>query len=178
MAKRLNTDGTDYGWFTRQEMAEIFAVTKSTFDLSYKRYAEPNEIRKSGTRTLYKARPILERWADATRTQPIDLGDDAALFSGGGSSPALERCREEKARLLKLEYESKSKSVVKREDIREGLDEIARRLRQMAEVFQREFGPSAIDLYDETLTDIEAAITRMFVNGESDDTDGDAKAGG
>ncbi len=84
-------------------------------------------------------------------------GEDDPLLSGSGS-PALERYREERAQLARLDRMEREKSLVPREEIRSALAEIAGILRTAGEVLQQSYGNAASEILNDALDDAEAAI--------------------
>ncbi len=87
--------------------------------------------------------------------------DDDELMVGAGS-PALERYREERALIARLERMTREGSVVPREEMRTALGRIAALLRSAGETLEREHGPEARNILDEALDDAEREIDQMF----------------
>lgn len=101
---------------------------------------------------------------------------------GSGSatkSPALERYREERAKLVRLDRLEREAELLPRAYVQEGLARVAGLLRGMGEALQRAFGPDALRLLDETLDECEREVERLFsqgitVEGEDASDTGDA----
>ena len=96
------------------------------------------------------------------------LSQDEALLAGdGSSSPALERYREERALLARLDRLEREEQLVARDQVREGLARIAGLLRTAGETLERRHGAEAADVLREALEEAEREITRQF--GEASD---------
>ena len=85
-------------------------------------------------------------------------GDDPM---SGESSPALERWREEKYQLARLDRLEREGSLVGRDDIHEGLTRMAAILRRLGETMQRQYGRDAHQLVEEAIDDWEREIHSM-----------------
>jgi hypothetical protein len=96
--------------------------------------------------------------------------DDDPLLQGGGS-PALERYREERAALARLDRLDRERELVPREAVRQALGRIAVILRSAGDTLGRQFGPSATDLLYEALDDAGREVERSFGSGDGDDED-------
>lgn len=93
--------------------------------------------------------------------------DDDALLGAKVSSPALERFREERAKLARLERMERERLLVSRDAVREGLGRVAAVLRSAGETLQKQFGPAALEVLHEALDDAEEQVRRLF--GEADE---------
>jgi hypothetical protein len=87
--------------------------------------------------------------------------DDDPLMQGSGS-PALERYREERAAIARLDRLERESRLIPRDDVRESLGRIAAILRGAGDALQREFGPAAVEVLYEALDDAEREIDRTF----------------
>jgi hypothetical protein len=94
------------------------------------------------------------------------LAEEDDLLRGEGGSPALERYREERAALARLDRLERERQLLPRDDVRQGLARIAAMLRGMGEALQRQFGLAAVELLEETLDDAQHEIDHWFGNGE------------
>jgi hypothetical protein len=88
--------------------------------------------------------------------------DDDDLLHAEGSSPALERYREERAQIARLDRLEREGQLVPRDSVRQGLGQIAALLRAAGESLQRECGPEARQILDEALDDARREIERQF----------------
>ncbi|MCO6438171.1 MAG: hypothetical protein J5J06_13840 [Phycisphaerae bacterium] len=80
----------------------------------------------------------------------------------GGSSPALERYRTERAELARLDRLERQRQLLPRDEVREALGQIASILREAGESLQRQFGRAAAEVLYEALDDAEREITRTL----------------
>jgi len=87
--------------------------------------------------------------------------DDDQLMEGAGS-PALERYREERAALARLDRLEREGSLVPRDEVRQALGRVAAMLRSTGDTLQRQFGPAALEVFLEALDDVEREIQRSF----------------
>ena len=91
--------------------------------------------------------------------------DDDPLMQGSGS-PALERYREERAAIARLDRMEREGKLVARDSAREALGRIAVILRGAGDALQRQFGPSAVEILYEALDDAVREIDRSFGTDE------------
>jgi hypothetical protein len=94
--------------------------------------------------------------------------DDVLLAGDGVSSPALERYREERALLARLDRLEREEQLVARDEVREGLARVASLLRTAGETLERLHGADAAEVLREALADAEREIVRQF----GDENDG------
>ncbi len=87
--------------------------------------------------------------------------DDDPLMQGSGS-PALERYREERAAMARLDRLEREQQLIPRDAARQSLGRIAAILRGAGDALQREFGAAAVDILYEALDDSEREIARAF----------------
>ena len=88
--------------------------------------------------------------------------EDDEMLGSGVPSPALERYREERAKLARLDRLERERVLVPRDEVREGLGRIAAIIRSAGEALQRQFGASAVDLLYEALDDAQREIDQRF----------------
>lgn len=94
--------------------------------------------------------------------------DDDPLMQGSGS-PALERYREERAAMARLDRLEREGSLLPRNEVRESLARIASILRSAGETLQRQYGNAAVEILHEALEDAQREVDRCFgteVNGD------------
>ena len=82
--------------------------------------------------------------------------------AAGNASPALERYREERAKLARLDRLEREGKLLARDRMHEGLGQIVSIVREALEILQRQFGAEAHALVDEALDDAERAIGALF----------------
>src|SRR4029079_4925511 len=96
--------------------------------------------------------------------------DDDMMF-GDSNSPALERFREERAAIAKLDRLERERSLVPRDEVRDGLGRIAARLKAVGESLERQYGHEALEMLMEALDDVERDIERSFGDGADGQTE-------
>lgn len=89
---------------------------------------------------------------------------DAMLV--GPESPALERYRDERAKLARLERLEREQTLLSREDVHEGLARIFHIISEATAALRRRHGNDAADIIDSAMVDADREIDRYF----SDDT--------
>jgi len=107
--------------------------------------------------------------------------DDDELLNADVSSPALERYRDERALLARLDRLEREQTLVPRHQVRDGLERIASILRAAGDQLQREHGAGALELLSDALDDAQREIQRLFptdggATSSSDATADDAPA--
>jgi hypothetical protein len=98
------------------------------------------------------------------------LADDALM--AGGSSPALEEYRRERAVLARLDRLEREGQLLPRDGVRDALGRMAALLRAAGDILGREFGSEAQNVLNEAIDDIRSEINRTF-GGSSSKTHGD-----
>ena len=89
----------------------------------------------------------------------------------GENSPALEKWREEKWLLARLERRRQEERLLPRQDVHDGLIRMSSILRNLGDTAQREYGPDAAQLVLEALDDWQRELMEIY--GDRDAT-GDA----
>jgi hypothetical protein len=105
---------------------------------------------------------------DFFKRNAVKLSADEDLLSGE-SSPALERYREERAALARLDRLERERVLVSRQEVREGLTRIGAILRTAGDTLQRQFGPGALEILNEALIEAEREMSRSDGDGTSSD---------
>lgn len=98
--------------------------------------------------------------------------DEDDLMQGAGS-PALERYREERAALARLDRLAREQQLLPRDEVRESLGRIAAILRGAGDSLQRQFGPAALDTLYEALDDSQREVDRFFSQRPLEPSDDD-----
>jgi hypothetical protein len=78
------------------------------------------------------------------------------------ASAALERYREERAALARLDRLEREAVLLPRDDARDALGRIAAILRGAGDALQRQFGPAAVEILYEALDDAQREIAQSF----------------
>ncbi|MEZ6152365.1 MAG: hypothetical protein R3C09_19875 [Pirellulaceae bacterium] len=92
----------------------------------------------------------------------------------GPASPALERYREERALLARLQRLERETELLPRDLVRQSLAKTATLIRTAGESLQRQYGDGAAELLYEAIADAEAEIERFFAERHSDEASVDA----
>lgn len=103
--------------------------------------------------------------------QKLAEPDDALM--AGESTPALERYREERAALARLDRLERERVLVNRQAIREGMGRISAVLRTAGDTLQRQFGPEALEILNEALAEAEREMLRSDFDGTESDGNAD-----
>jgi hypothetical protein len=101
----------------------------------------------------------------------LRLEDD--MMGSDVSSPALERYREERAALAKLDRLEREGALMPKDEARDALTRIASTIRDAGDILQRQFGAGALEILTEALDDAEREIERWFGNGVATDASGE-----
>jgi hypothetical protein len=99
---------------------------------------------------------------DFLAANAIKLSREDDPLLEGGATPALERYREERATLARLDRMEREKQLIPRDGVRQALGKIAGILRAAGESLQRQYGQQAKDLLDEALDDAAQEVERAF----------------
>jgi hypothetical protein len=105
----------------------------------------------------------------ADNAQKLAREDDPLL--DGAPTPALERYREERAALARLDRLEREGKLVDRDDVRQSLGRIAGLIRAAGETLERQFGKAAADILSEALDDAAREIERQFGQARDGKTD-------
>ena len=93
--------------------------------------------------------------------------DDDELMQGSGS-PALERYREERAALARLDRLEREEQLLPRDEVRQAMGRVASILRGAGDSLQRQFGHAAVEILYEALDDAKREIDRSFGEEEAE----------
>lgn len=137
MAKKLRRIVT-----TQSEVAAHFGVSRRTIA----DWVASGMPRRDGRYDLDE----IEGWRSARIPDDTD-----PLLSGPGTSPALERYREARAKLAELDLEQRRGRLVDIGDLRERISMLASHLRKAAERIERLHGPDPKRILDEALDEVE-----------------------
>jgi len=92
---------------------------------------------------------------------------DDDLLDARTPSPALERYREERAAIARMERLEREGMLVARDRVHDGLVRIAATVRTAGEALERQFGGPAREVLDEALDEAAREIEQLF--GQADD---------
>jgi phage terminase Nu1 subunit (DNA packaging protein) len=143
-------------WVTRADLARVFDCSVTAFDKYIRPHAAPEHQRKQGKALYFYARGVIESWALRHRAEIDD-----ALLTSTADSPALERYREERAKLAKLDRLEREDSLGERSRLVFSLTLMGTILRNAGETIRREFGPGAGEILDAALDDFDRQIESL-----------------
>jgi hypothetical protein len=98
----------------------------------------------------------------------VKLGRDEDALMSGAASPALERYREERAAIARLERLEREGVLLPREPLRIALARVASIIRGAGETLQRQFGTEAQEILCEAIDDAEALVAKALDGGQND----------
>lgn len=90
-----------------------------------------------------------------------DLSETDPLLATGDGSPALERYREERAKLAALDRKTREKELIVLGTIREYLGRFSANIRSAGRALQKAFGTEASRILEDALTDSEREISQV-----------------
>ncbi len=90
------------------------------------------------------------------------IARDTDPMLAGPESPALERYREDRALLARLDRKEREQSLIPRDQARIALGRIASIIRNCGETLQRQFGPAALEILNEAIDDAQQETDRAF----------------
>ena len=105
----------------------------------------------------------------ASNAQKLARDDDVLLQ--GSNSPALERYREERAELARLDRLERQRQLLPRDQMREALARIAGIIRGAGDTLQRQFGLPAVEILYEALDDAEREMENSLGDNHTDQDD-------
>jgi hypothetical protein len=120
---------------------------------------------------LYEVARALHDFLAKYGPRMLRLEDD--MMGSDVSSPALERYREERAALAKLDRLEREGALMPKDEARDALTRIASTIRDAGDILQRQYGAGALEILIEALDDAELEIERWFGNGVATDASGE-----
>ena len=107
----------------------------------------------------------------------VKLARDDDEWMQGTGSPALERYREERALLARLDRLEREGRLVPRDEVRRALGRVAAIVRGAGDTLQRQCGAAALEVLLEALDDAQREIERSFAEDTDDGFGGESGAG-
>ncbi len=98
----------------------------------------------------------------ANRIKLAKVEGDDELLLGPGTSPWLEKLREETARIKRLDRLERERTLLPRDEVHEGLTRMSAILRNLGETLQRHHGPAAQQLLNDALDDYQRETDTLF----------------
>ena len=94
---------------------------------------------------------------------------DVLMSSAFGGSPALERYRDEKARITKMQREELERSLVSVDSLVPMLGKVSGLIRDAGERLQTRFGPEAVEILNEAIDAADEEVGRFFGSRNDDE---------
>lgn len=116
---------------------------------------------------------VVRAFHDFLADNALRLARDDDLLRGG-SSPALERYRRERAELARLDRLERQRRLLPRDEVRQALGRIAAILRGAGDALQRKFGADAVEILYEALDDARREVERSMGEEPADQDAPDA----
>jgi hypothetical protein len=110
---------------------------------------------------------VVRAFHDFLADNAVKLARDEDPLMQGAGSPALERYREERAAIARLDRLEREGKLLPRDEVREAMGRVASVLRSAGDALQRQFGPSAVEILYEALDDANREIDRSFGTDEN-----------
>lgn len=151
------------GFYTAAELAEILGISKAYFDAQIRKKIKLSDERQEG-RTIYlRASAAVAIWVKMKVAKEVAAVAPAIPFESDegfslGTSPALEKYREERAKLARLDRLEREKKLVRRDLMKIMLSQIARMLRQTMELLERDFGNEPAELLRDAIKAMEVTV--------------------
>lgn len=114
---------------------------------------------------------VVKNMHDFLAKNALKLARDDDVLLQGGSSPALERYREERAELAHLDRLERQRQLLPRNEVKEALGRIAAMLRGAGDAQQRQFGAAAAEVLYDALDDSQREVDRSFGETPADPDD-------
>ena len=111
------------------------------------------------TLDLTKLAPALH---DFLAKNALKLARDEDDLMNGAGSPALERYREERAAIARLDRRKMEGELQPRHEVREMMGTVASILRGAGDALTQQFGPAAAEILHEALNDAQRHVDRSY----------------
>ena len=116
---------------------------------------------------LYALVPALHNFLARNKHRLAASVDDP--WMQGETSPSLERYRDERAKIARLDRLEREGVLVSREALLEGWNLIGSIMRQSGEALQRQFGPEAHAILQEAFSECDRSLAKMMGEDRSAD---------
>lgn len=150
---------------SRAIVAKLFGYSETAVQ-KWQALGMPGEPRHYDLAAIiqWRERYWKERLEAVTSDEPMLAGDVS-------NSPALERYREEKAQLAKLDRLERTRELLDRQLVVEALYRLGSLLRRVGDQLQRKYGPGAHDQIERALDEFERIVSEEFSDRGSDSED-------
>ena len=105
---------------------------------------------------------VVKSLHDFLADNAVKLARDEDPLMQGTGSPALERYREERALMARLDRLEREGELLPRDEVREALGRVSSILRSAGDTLQRLYGMGALEVLCEALDDAEREVDRCF----------------
>lgn len=151
------------GFYTAAELAEILDISKAYFDAQIRPKIKLSDERKEGRTVYLRASAAVRIWVKMQVDKQLPSLSSNVSFDSEeglvvGTSPALERCRAERAKIARINRLELEKKLVRRDAMKIMLSQIARMMRQTVELLERDFGNDAAELLRDALKALEVSV--------------------
>ena len=150
------------GWFTREELADIFAVTVTQIDRRHKKLAPADAVQTVDRKTFYRPAGIIAAMIREASTPAAGADPDNAMLLAPGDSPALERWRAARADVAEIERDERLNKVADVEILNAAVRPALVAMRSTGDRLVREFGNAAGDIFNEGVNEFEAGMLQAL----------------
>ena len=105
---------------------------------------------------------VIRAWHDFLAKNAAKLASESDPMLVGGSSPALEQYREEKAKMARMDRLERERELIPRHQARDTLSKAGGFIRAAGEKLHLQFGSSAAEILFEALDDAQREIDSTF----------------
>lgn len=157
-------------WFTRNDVAALCGLSPRHFDDAIRPRAKGAE-RGAGKTKRFDGPKMVAAAIAYRLEQAAPVTEDGDPLLAGSDSPALERYRNVKADLAERDLAERDKVLVRSNMIRDALRPAIAAMRGTGDRLVRQFGNEAGDIFNEGVTEFEAAAKRVILSDANDAPD-------
>jgi len=163
--KKYKAENNKTVWLTIPQSAEICGLSDGAFRHDYRPKIPKGKLheKKQGVTVYLNGQTVVKTLFDAreesrARAGKLSKSADATIMDGG----ALERLRDEKAQIAKLERLERERSLIPRDEIHDLMNQLAGILRSAGECLQRTHGNGAQQILDDAIDSFEREVKRSL----------------
>jgi hypothetical protein len=150
-------------WFSQAECSRFLNVTTTQFARKYRGMVRDDNRKRTGRVVWIHGRSLVDAIVRESSAVAPDMDGDPLL--SGATSPALERYREERAKMARLQRLEKEEALVPRDELRNVFATMTSVIRRAGEKLQKQFGVKARKILDKA---IDKALERAREMAEED----------
>jgi hypothetical protein len=150
-------------WFSQAECSRFLNVSTTQFARKYRGMVRDDNRKRTGRVVWIRGRSLVDAIARESSAVAADMDGDPLL--SGATSPALERYREERAKMARLQRLEKEEALVPRDELRHVFATMTSVIRRAGEKLQKQFGVKARKILDKA---IDKALERAKEMAEED----------